>query len=497
MQTIRLIATCCVALLPILAVAGEQANDAATREILGRALGPTPILADLEQLVDGIGGRPSGSVALDRAVDWGIEKFRAAGLENVHVEPYTAPVLWLPGEESAEIRQPSELPLHIAALPFSSGTGPNGIDAEIASVGHGSDTEFARASDNLRGRWVLVETDPMHSNDDLDNEYLIAPRIFAAARHAGAIGVLWASTRPGRLLYRHPVGFDDTIEPLPGAMVDREDALRISRVLAAGQAVRVRVTTTPKVLHAVRLANVVGEIRGDSKPREFVVLGAHLDSWDLGQGALDNGCNAVLVIDAARQMAVVAKGHRPARTIRFVLFTGEEAGFLGSRADARAHRAELDQAVAVITLDEGTGRTTGFSTGGRTDLVAAADAALRTVSGFGPFTQTTDAFVGTDNYDYLVEGVPNFVANQDADSYLPNYHASSDTLDKVDSRELKLNTAISAVFAWELADAVSPPGPRQTRSAIEDLVKATGLDEKMKAFRLWDDFVSGARGRAP
>ena len=205
----------------------------------------------------------------------------------------------------------------------------------------------------------------------------------------------------------------------------------------------------------------------------------------------------VLGSQEPRQLAEVAQTRTPARTIRFVLFTGEEAGFLGSRADVRAHRADLDRTRAVITLDEGTGRITGFSTGGRADLVTAADAALRTVSGFGPFTQTTDAFVGTDNYDYLVEGVPNFVANQDADAYLPNYHASSDTLDKVDSRELKVNAAITAVFAWELADAANPPGQRQTRSEVEDLVKATGLDQKMKAFGLWDDFMSGARGRAP
>jgi len=493
----RLVGRCFVALLSILNVAGAQTSDPPARQILGRALGPTPILTDLEQLVDGIGGRPSGSSALDQAVEWGVGKFRTAGLENVHVEPYTAPILWLPGGELAEVLQPTSRSLHVAALPFSSGTGPNGIDAEIVSVGHGGDADFARASDKLRGRWVLVETDPMHSNDDLDKEYLIGPRIFLAARQAGAVGVLWTSTRAGRLLYRHPVGFDDTIAPLPGAMIDREDALRISRALSAGQAVRVRVTTTPKILYSVRLVNIVGEIRGGSNPGESVVLGAHLDSWDLGQGALDNGCNAVLVIDAARQMAVVAKAGRPSRTIRFVLFTGEEAGFLGSRADARAHRAELDRTVAVITLDEGTGRTTGFSTGGRADLVEAVDAALGAVNGFGPFTQTTDAFVGTDNYDYLVEGVPNFVANQDADAYLLSYHASSDTLDKVDSRELKVNTAIAAVFAWELADAASPPGPRQTRSEVESLVIRTGLDKNMKAFRLWDDFVSGARGRAP
>jgi carboxypeptidase Q len=372
---VRLVACCFTSVLPLLAIAGSASREGPALEILGRTLGPTSILSDLEELTDNVGGRPSGSAALDQAIAWGIDKFRAAGLVNVRSEPYTVP---------------------IAALPFSSGTGASGIEAEVSSVGHGEDSDFAGFKGKLRGCWVLIETVPMRSNDDLDAEYVNAPRIFLAARQAGAVGVLWMSTRPGRLLYRHPVRFDDTIDPLPGAMLDREDALRISRALAAGKAVRVKVVTEPQILLNVALANVVGEVRGYAKPVESVVLGAHLDSWDLGQGALDNGCNAVLVIDAARQIAAVAREHQPRRTIRFVLFTGEEAGFLGSRADARLHRAELDQTVAMITFDEGAGRTTGFSTGGRTDTVAAADAALQPAASLGPFTQTTDAFIGTD-----------------------------------------------------------------------------------------------------
>jgi carboxypeptidase Q len=161
------------------------------------------------------------------------------------------------------------------------------------------------------------------------------------------------------------------------------------------------------------------------------------------------------------------------------------------------HRAELDQTVAMITFDSGAGRTTGFSTGGRSDIVAAADAALEPAAGLGPFMQTTDAFIGTDNYDYLVEGVPNFVANQNVDTYLPSYHASSDTLDKVDIREMKANTAVAAVFSWELANAERRPGSRQTRLEVAAVVKATALDQRMRAFSLWDDFESGRRGREP
>jgi Iap family predicted aminopeptidase len=492
----RKFATRIVGLVSVCAIPGSYAGDALAPEILARTLGPTPILADLAQLTDEIGGRPSGSAALSQAIAWGIEKFRAAGLENVHSESYTAPNLWVPGGESGEVTQPAKRSLGIAALPFSSATGPSGIEADVASVGHGEPADFAAAQGKLAGRWVLVETEPMRNIDDLDAEYLSTPRVFLAARQAGAVGVLWTSTRPGRLLYRHPVGLNDAIDPLPGAMLDREDALRIRRALARGQVVRVKIVTTPRIQTNIVLANVVGEIRGDGRQSESVVLGAHLDSWDLGQGALDNGCNVALVIDAARQMVIVSKKHRPARTIRFVLYTGEEAGFLGSRADARIHSANLDRTAAMITFDTGTGRTTGFSTGGRADVLAAADAALEPAVGLGPYKQTTDAFVGCDNYDYLVEGVPTFVANQDSEPYLPHYHASSDTYDKVDTRELKVNTAIAAVFTWELANAESAPGPRQSRSEIEDTLKTTELDKKMRAFGLWEDFLSGARGRA-
>ena len=492
----KLTAMFCACLLPALSFAGQPPNDAAG-EILGRTLGQTPIVADLEYLTDEIGGRPTGSVALEQALDWGVERFREAGLENVRREPYTAALLWLPGTEFGEMIQPKRRSLRVVALPFSSGTGSSGIEADVVAVGHGDAADFAGVKEKLRGRWALVSTEPMRRIEDLDAEYLMAPPIFSAAFKAGAVGVLWTSTRPGRLLYRHPVRFDDTTDRLPGAMLEREEALQILRLLSKGQTVRLRINTAPRIIERGSAANIVGEIRGEEKADEFVLLAAHLDSWDLGQGALDNGCNSVLVMDAARQIAAVAKAHRPVRTIRFVLFTGEEDGFLGSKADTQLHREDLDRTVAMVTFDTGTGRTTGFSTGGRADLVAAADAALAPVEGLGPFTQTSDAFVGTDNYDYLIEGVPNFVANQDVDPYLPHYHASTDTFDKVDVREMKVNTAIAAVFVWDLANAQAPPGPRQTRAEVEGLIKATGLDKQMQTYHLMDDFLSGKRGRAP
>jgi Zn-dependent M28 family amino/carboxypeptidase len=183
-----------------------------------------------------------------------------------------------------------------------------------------------------------------------------------------------------------------------------------------------------------------------------------------------------------------------------VLFTGEEAGFLGSYAHVRLHRAELDRTVAMVTFDLGTGRTSGFSTAGRTDVMGAINP-LIIGAALGPFTHTTEAFLGTDNYDFLVEGIPNFVAIQDDAPYVPNYHAASDTFDKVDARELKHNTAIAAVFVWELANAPAVPGPRQSRAEVEQLVQSTGLAKEMQTHGFWEDFVSesvaGCRRDAP
>ena len=146
-------------------------------------------------------------------------------------------------------------------------------------------------------------------------------------------------------------------------------------------------------------------------------------------------------------------------------------------------------------FDEGTGRTSGFSLGGRTDIKDAVDHALAPVAGLGPFTQTPDAFIGTDNYDYLVEGVPTLVANQDGAPYLADYHAESDTFDKADLRELAANTAIAAALVWNLADDTDRLGVRQTHKDVAALLVRTGLAQQMKVFGMWDDFAAGRRGR--
>jgi carboxypeptidase Q len=239
----------------------------------------------------------------------------------------------------------------------------------------------------------------------------------------------------------------------------------------------------------IRASNVVAEIKGSEKPDEFVILGAHLDSWELGTGALDNGCNAALVVDALR--AIKASGVTPRRTIRFILFSGEEQGLLGSRAYAEHHRYELNNAAGVVIYDSGTGQTTGFSVGGRKDVLDTAYGLIAPLGPFGVKDLKTEMEWGTDHFDF----VPTFVAEQQEANYLENYHAVSDTYDKVDFPQLKKHVAEAAALAIGLANLSEKIGPRLTHDQIEQTMRDTNSVDMLKADGIWDDWVSGKRGR--
>jgi Zn-dependent M28 family amino/carboxypeptidase len=303
------------------------------------------------------------------------------------------------------------------------------------------------------------------------------------------------SSREHGLLYRHTNSTDGSLDKLPQAIVAREDAQRIARFLAAGQTLRVRLDIPNQVGGPVAQHNVIAEIRGREKPDEYVVVGAHLDSWELGTGALDNGCNAALVIETARD--IVATGIKPRRSVRFILYSGEEQGMLGSWAYVHAHKSEMDRIAGVVVIDEGIGRITGFSMGGRHDTESALRTILKPVESWDIAHDTFDAMWGTDHFDYMLEGVPTLVANQEPANYMVNYHAASDTLDKVDIRELKINAAIIGVAAFGIAETAERFGPRQTRAEIEAMLKQTGLDQQLQMVGVWKQWQSGARGRQP
>jgi carboxypeptidase Q len=462
--------------------------------VIRSAEGLSPLAENLRYLTDTIGGRVTGSAAADKAVGWAVEAFRHAGVDEVLTQKFTIPVGWSEGKTRVEVLAPVPFPVRLVSTGWSPPTPEGGITANIVDVGAGDDAGFAKAGNAANGAIVLVHSKVLVTWDDLENEYAVAPGIIDRAIKAGAAAIFWMSTRPNMLLYRHTSTADGQLEKLPQAIVAREDALRISRFLAAGEPVRVHFDMPNHVSGPVESENVVAEIRGSEKPDDFVLLGAHLDSWALGTGALDDGCNAAMVIDAARVLH--ASGNIPRRSIRFVLFTGEEQGMLGSWAYARAHRSELDHMVAAVIFDSGDGRVTGYSLEGRRDALPAVRQALEPLRQLGVTGFTFDAAADTDHFDFLLEGVPTLVANQEPANYMLNYHAFSDTYDKVDIAAVKKETAIAALTAYALANRENRIAPRQSRTQIEQLLKRTGVEQEMKDSGIWAAWESGDRGRA-
>ena len=463
----------------------------ATDVVITQALKPSILAVNLQQLTDEIGGRVPGTPAMQRAVDWGVAAFKAAGADSVHTEEFSIQASWAEGATRMAVVAPEQFVVRAVSIAWAPALAAHS-HVPVVDVAQGTEEDFARAG-NVAGAILLVHSEEMHTWNDLFAEYLKAPGIIDRAVKARALAVAFQSTRPHDLLYRHTNAADGEIDRLPMILMAREDAGRVARLLASGQKLYADLSIPNTIGGPITAANVVAELRGSEKPDEFVILGAHLDSWDLGTGALDNGCNAALVVDALR--AIKAAGMRPRRSIRFILFSGEEEGMVGSHAYTITHGAELDKAAGVVVFDSGIGRVTGFSLGGRRDVVNAAATLVAPLKPLDAAALTTDADWGTDNFDFLLQGVPTFVANQEEGNYLLNYHAMSDTFDKVDLAQLRKHVVAASALTFGIANAPQPPGPRLHHAQIEQTFRETHLDEQLKTFGMWSDWESGKRGR--
>ena len=480
------IAVTLVLVTPAFALADDSARLAVA------LLGDTPLVRDLRSLTDEIGGRPTGSEANRRAVEWGLARFREAGVE-ARAETFPMPSLWLERSASARVGGELTFELRTAAMPFSAATPTGGLTAPLLDGGAGAEADFARLGASAKGAFVLIATEELVDLEGLFREYAEAAEVERRAFAADVAGVAYMASRPKGLLYRHNVSIGPR-NKRPMLILERESAARALRLLRSGRRLTLTASIEIEGGKPYESANVIGEIRGSEKPQEIVIVGAHLDSWDLGTGALDNGCNVALILDLARQ--IHALGLHPRRTLRFALWNGEEQGMNGSWGYARAHATELDHHVMAGSFDIGSGRITGFFTNGRPELVGVVAHSLAAVAGLGPFAQVGEPVVGTDNYDFMMEGVANLVANQESANYGPNYHARSDTFDKVDLRQLKQNAAIAAALTWGFATA-DVTWSRQSRKEVEALVEGTTLKPQMIGMDLWDDWVAGRRGRKP
>ena len=469
------------------------AADNDTDRLIQEALKPSPLESNLRRLTDEIGGRVPGTPAMQRAVDWGVAAFKAAGADSVHTEEFTIQQSWAEGATSMTAATYSGTVFPVRAVSIAWAPALAAVKhVPVMDVGEGTAAEFAKAGD-VSGKLLLVHTKVLATWADLFGEYEQAPVVIALAVKGKAKAIAFMATRENDVLYRHTNSGAGEIDKLPMVVVAREDGERMARLLGSGNPVWADLAIPNHVGGPIKSWNVIAELRGSEKPDEFVILGAHLDSWELGTGALDNGCNAALVIDALR--AIKATGLKPRRSMRFILFSGEEEGLIGSRMYAVAHRNELDKAVGVVIFDAGTGKTTGFSTGGRKDVATSAQALVAPLEQFGAGKLISSAESGTDHFDFMLEGVPTFVAEQEEANYLVNYHATSDTYDKVDFPQLKRHVAEGAFLSFALANAPERVGPRLNREQIERSLHEVHFDDEMKAMGMWDEWATGKRGR--
>ena len=446
--------------------------------------------SNLRKLTDEIGGRVPGTPANEAAVAWAEQAFKAAGADSVRVEPFAMKTSWAEGDTRVTVTSPVKFQVHAVSMAWS----PNlNMSARVVDVGYGTPQEFAKAG-NLNGAILLVHSEILKTWEDLFNEYLRATPIIETALRGHAAGIAWESSREFDILYRHINAQPGKFDRIPGVLLAHEDAERIARLLKTSPTVQMGVAMSNKLGGPIKPANVVAELRGTEIPEEYVLIGAHLDSWDLGTGALDNACDAALVIETLRSLK--AAGWKPRRSIRFALFNGEEQGMLGSQAYVEAHRAEMDNISAAVIFDTGSGKFTGYSLGGRKEVQEHVGDITVAFDRWGSMSNTTDAFVGTDNLDFLLEGVPTLVANQEPANYLINYHATSDTFDKVDFAELRKNLLIATYTVARLSEDQQHLGPRQNRAEVEQLLMETKLDEQLKLFGYWNDWLDGKRGRS-
>lgn len=476
--------------LALISVSPARADDEAER-LVAAMLGETPLIDDLRQLTDEIGGRATGSAANERSVAWSVAKFSGAGVD-ASTEPFEMPELWLEKSAAASIEGAGvRFAPRVAAMPFSADTPEGGSSAPLVDAGTGTPEDFARLGERSDGAFALISMPILEDIPGLFTEYIEASQIEQRAFAAGVAGLVYMGSRPGNQLYRHNASYG-TANEHPMVVMSRDAASRALRLIAAGTELTMTLDLDLEIGGAYISHNVIGEIRGSELPDEYVLIGAHLDSWDIGTGALDNGCNVAMVIDIARQIKRL--GLTPKRTIRFALWNGEEQGLYGSWAYNQMHEDELDGHVMASSFDTGSGRVRGFVANGRLEeMRQVLDASLVPVADLGPFEYSDAAYYGTDHFDFVLEGVAGIMADQESANYGPNYHARPDTFDKVDQEQLKLNSAIAAALTWGYANAEIGWG-RLDRAGVQKIIDG-GLDQHMTAFRVMQYWQDGSRGR--
>ncbi|HUO34849.1 MAG TPA: M20/M25/M40 family metallo-hydrolase [Candidatus Acidoferrum sp.] len=482
-------------LAPRLARAGSGTDSPAIDEgtlkgltaVAGEGMMQSHAYEYLEELSDDIGARVTGSEQDKQAEQWGLAKMKAIGLENVHLEPWNISRGWTRVSADAELIAPIQRKLDVDSMGWVGSTPPGGVEATVIPVNvYQLDEEMSDHAANWRGK-ILLAVRRGEKPKDSFSTFLKFGEFLRTAQKAGALAVIGGQggSQPAGMHLTHTgaLGFDTYFE-IPVVSMAAEDQAQLERYIDRGKTIELRLNVQNRVTdHPVESANVIGEIRGAEHPEQIVVVGGHLDSWDLATGTTDNGCGTTTTLAAAE--AIIKSGIKPKRTIRFILFTGEEEGLLGSQAYVRDHKKEMANHVAAVILDEGQGAVKGLQLGGRNDLVDTVTPFAQALQAFGDLKVDDATEFGTDTGSFILQGLPGINLDQDTTDYRFTHHSAVDTFDKVQADILDRNATIMALTAFWIADRpdrlASPWPPEKTAQMLIDKHDDTFL----KAFGLW------------
>jgi carboxypeptidase Q len=464
----------------------EDGTKPALVKIAGEGMMDSHAFQYLTELSDDIGSRVTGSPAERKAEEWGVAKMKAMGLENVHTEKYQLWRGWTRGTAQGELLEPIRRPLHVDAMGWTGSTPAGGAEGEVVTANLFDIDEEVKNATRLSGKIVLVvmQGAPKKSGDLL---FAIFGDFLKAAGKAGAVAVIGgqAGSKASGMNLTHTgiLGFDDDFA-VPVVSMTAEDQGQLERYVASGKKVRVRFNVQNTFSNGpVESANVVGEIRGRENPEQVLVVGAHLDSWDLSEGTTDNGTGSASVLGSAE--AILRSGMRPRRTIRFVLFTGEEQGLDGSFAYMKQHHAEIANHLGNLVLDSGQGPVKEFMLGGRDDLVASFRPFAQSLASIRTIAVNDKVENGTDTLPFSMAGLPGINMDQDSPEYKFTHHSSADALEAVKPELLAQNATLMALTAYWIADRperFASPWPAEKTAKM---LRLKGEYDMLNAFHIW------------
>jgi Zn-dependent M28 family amino/carboxypeptidase len=440
----------------------SRADLATAAQLRDAALKANPAYEIVASLTTEVGPRLAGSPGDRAAVAWAVAKLKALGYENVRTQEVIVPQ-WVRGEASARVVAPYPQPFATVALGGSIGTPEDGLEADVVAF---PDVEALRAAprEQVEGRIVYLGKRTAKTPDGRGYGEAVRGRSTGPSHAAalGAVALVIRSIGTSTQRFAHTGGtvYDISQPKIPAVAISNPDADLLERQLASGKPVRMHVRVTARDLPRQKSANVIGEIPGTDLADEVVLLGAHLDSWDLGQGALDDGAGVAIV--AAVGAMLKERGLKPRRTIRVVLFANEEFGLSGATEYAKAIGEEASRHHAAIEADLGSGRIWKFSSRVRPEALPTIRAIARVLQPIGIQLGDNEAGGGADLRPLRPLGVPVFTLQHDATQYFEVHHTANDTLERVDRAELDQSVAAYAAAAWLFAQSPVPFGPVET-----------------------------------